>query len=132
MKGQALIDTGSSITYMNSRFAEASNTRTNERKTEELLGITGEDFDVRMARVSRLEVGKLNLARLDLLVSDPLLFEYLGLSDEPVMVLGMDFITNFRMQIDRKNGRVYFRSREGTQKNCLICSDILNRASRLD
>ena len=125
VKGLALIDTGSTITYVNSRFAEDANMNTNTKKTELLLGVTGEDYDIRMARVRHLSVGRLNLEGMDLLVSDPHLFEYLGISDEPVMVLGMDFLSHFRVQIDRKNNQLYLRRRgDSRKKDCISCRNI--------
>ncbi|KCZ46838.1 hypothetical protein HY3_06465 [Hyphomonas pacifica] len=127
VKGRALIDTGSSITYINSHFADLSNTVTNKEKTKQLLGLTGEEYDVRIARVSTLSLGQMELTRLDLLVSDPALFTYLEFQDQPVMVLGMDFLSHFRMQLDRRNDSFILR-RE--RLDCLICSTA--HVSRID
>lgn len=133
VKGRALIDTGSSITYVNSSFAEKSGMNTNSKKTEQLLGITGNEYDVRIARIKRVDLGRLRLERLDLLVSDPRLFEYLGIAEEPVMVIGMDFLSSFRVQIDRKREKFYLRNRRDSDKeNCLICSGVNHYPTRLD
>ena len=105
-KGRALIDTGSSVTFINSRFAESSMTKTNAEKTKILQGATGEDSSLRIATVNSFVIGEFRVSGADVLVSDPPLFEYLGLNDEPTMVLGVDLLSSFRLQIDRRRNRV--------------------------
>jgi Aspartyl protease len=123
-RGLALIDTGSTITYMNSTFAAHAGTKVNEEETKRLLGITGDDFDMHVARVSRFELDEVDMTGFDMVVSDPALFEYLGMADEPVMILGMDFLSQFRVQIDRKNNLLYLRIRHSVAKKCLVCMEV--------
>lgn len=130
-KGLALIDTGSSITYINTRFADDSNSRTNEEKTQRLKGIAGVDYDVRISRVARLSIGELDFKRFDILVSDPLLFESLGMAEQPMMILGMDLMSKFRVQMDRKTNTLYLRARRDTPRICTLCVGLDGRASRL-
>ena len=118
--GRALVDTGSSITYINSVFADTSLTVTNQEKTKRLLGVTGEEYDLRVARLSALGIGKMQFENLDLIVSDPPLFLHLGIEQQPVMVLGMDFLVNFRVQIDRKRGRFILRRAIPTCAGCVV------------
>ncbi|WP_273184144.1 aspartyl protease family protein [Hyphomonas adhaerens] len=105
-KGRALIDTGSSVTFINSRFAESSHTKTNEEKTQILQGATGGDQSLRVASLRVLEIGDYRVSDMDILVSDPPLFEYLGMHEEPAMVIGLDLLSSFRLQIDRRRNRV--------------------------
>lgn len=105
-KGRALIDTGSSVTYINSRFALESGTTANEEKTKTLFGATGGDQSLRVASAKMMMIGDYRIARVDILVTDPPLFDYLGMGEEPAMVLGLDLLSTFRMQIDRRRGRL--------------------------
>ena len=105
-KGRALIDTGSSVTYINSRFATDSGTTANEEKTQMLLGATGGDQSLRVASARMMNIGDYRIAKVDILVTDPPLFEFLGLGEEPAMVLGLDLLSTFRVQIDRRRGRL--------------------------
>ena len=123
-RGLALIDTGSTITYMNSAFAAHAGTRTNEEETQRLLGVTGGDYDMHVARVSRFELDDVDMAGFNMVVSDPALFDYLGMADEPVMILGMDFLSQFRVQIDRKHNLLYLRIRHSVAKKCLVCMEV--------
>jgi predicted aspartyl protease len=105
-KGRALIDTGSSITYVNSRFAENARMTANVEKTQILQGATGGDQSLRVSSARLFAIGDYRVARVDVLVSDPPLFEYLGMHEEPAMVLGLDLLSAFRMQIDRRRHRI--------------------------
>ncbi|MEZ6001437.1 aspartyl protease family protein [Hyphomonas sp.] len=105
-KGKALVDTGSNVTFINSSFAEYSGTRTNEEKTKLLQGATNGDLSLRIATARSMDIGDYGIARADILVSDPPLFEYMGLDQEPAMVLGIDILSAFRVQIDRRRNRL--------------------------
>ena len=105
-KGRALIDTGSSVTYINSQFASESGTRANVEKTQTLQGATGGDQSLRIASARMVALGDYRMANVDILVADPPLFDYLGTQDQPAMVLGLDLLSAFRMQIDRRRSRL--------------------------
>tara|TARA_R110002124_G_scaffold223188_1_gene388555 strand:+ start:4650 stop:5717 length:1068 start_codon:yes stop_codon:yes gene_type:complete len=104
--GLALIDTGSSISYVNSRFADDAGAKPNEEKTKTLHGITGDGVAIRVATARRFSLGRHRVLGPDLLVADPAIFAHLGLADEPVMVLGLDYLSIFRVQLDRREGRL--------------------------
>jgi len=123
-RGLALIDTGSTITYMNSKFASHAGTKVNEDETKRLLGITGDDYNMHVAHVSRFELDDVDMTGFNMIVSDPALFEHLGMADEPLMILGMDFLSQFRVQIDRENNLLYLRIRHSTAKKCLVCMEV--------
>lgn len=105
-KGRALIDTGSNLTYVNSAFAREASLRTNMEKTLLLQGATGNDASVRVASASKVRLADFNFMNPDLIVSDPKMFEVLGLSEEPLMVLGLDFLSEFKVQFDRRHKRL--------------------------
>tara|TARA_R110001606_G_scaffold315397_1_gene462143 strand:+ start:59 stop:1045 length:987 start_codon:yes stop_codon:yes gene_type:complete len=100
-KGLALIDTGSSISYINSRFAADAGVKANPEKTHILQGITGNGVAARVVTARGLQLGKHRASRPDLIVADPPLFEHLGMVDTPAMVLGLDYLSFFRVQLDR-------------------------------
>lgn len=105
-KGRGLIDTGSNLTYVNSTFADLARLTTNAEKTQLLQGATGGDESLRIATARRVRLADFNFERADLFVSDPELFTLLGLQDEPVMVIGLDFLSEFKVQFDRRRSRI--------------------------
>lgn len=105
-KGRALIDTGASISYVNSTFAKRASMRRNEDLTHRLLGATGESETAWITTVRKVRLADFFLEWPNLLVSDPVLLERLGLADEPVMVLGLDYLSKFRLQFDRPGQRL--------------------------
>lgn len=108
--GLALIDTGSSISYVNSRFADDAGAKPNEEKTRKLHGITGAGVAIRVATARRFSLGRHRVKGPDLIVADPAIFSHLGLADEPVMVLGLDYLSIFRVQLDRRESRLVLSS----------------------
>lgn len=104
VKAKALIDTGSPFTLINSKFAAAAGVKPDEDKTQRLRGATGGALNAEVAAARRLTMARYTVRQLDLIVADPALFEDLGLSDEPAMLLGLDLLSMFRVQIDRRRG----------------------------
>lgn len=105
-KGRALIDTGSNLTYVNSAFSEHARMRTDLEKTQILQGATGGDESVQVATARKVQIGGFKFENADLFVSDPVLFDRLGLRDEPIMVIGLDVLSAFTVQFDRKRNRL--------------------------
>lgn len=105
-KGRALIDTGSSISYVNSAFAKHASMRRNDELTRHLFGATGDTEEAWIATVRKVRLADFFVERPNLMVADPILLEKLGLSAEPVMILGLDFLSKFRLQFDRRNQRL--------------------------
>lgn len=106
VKGKALIDTGSPYSFMNTAMARAAKARQDEEKTKILRGVTGGTLPVSVAYVKRMSVANFNMRRFNLVVADPAMFEDLGLDDEPAMLLGLDVLALFRVQIDRRRGEI--------------------------
>lgn len=105
-KGRALVDTGSNLTYVNSAFATLSRLPRDLERTKRLLGATGDSATVWIATAKKVAISDFTIGRLDLLVSDPVLFDQLGMADEPVMVIGVDVLSQFRVQIDRPRQQI--------------------------
>jgi len=105
-KGRALIDTGASLSYVNSTFAKRASMRRNDELTRLILGATGDKEKAWVVSVRRVRLADFFVERPHLLVSDPVLLEKLGLADEPIMVLGLDFLSRFRLQFDRRNQKL--------------------------
>lgn len=131
-KGLALIDTGSSITFMNSAFADASRAVTQVEKTQTLHGATGGGIGVKVSTVRSFNVGKRRMSNFDLLVADPPLFAHLGLDDEPAMVLGLDYLSVFRVQMDRNRGRLVLGSRKDARRGFGIRTNVRGTNIRQD
>lgn len=104
--GRALVDTGSNLSYVNSAFARFAGMKRDEDNTRRLLGITGDSADLSVVSVRKIRFADFFIENPKLMVSDPVLLEKLGLEDEPVMVLGLDLLSRFQVQFDRRRGRV--------------------------
>lgn len=105
-KGRALIDTGSNLTYVNSVFADLAQLRSNPDKTQLLQGATGGDQSMRVATARKVQISDFSFSNADLFVSDPELFRLLGIDAEPVMVIGLDLLSEFRVQFDRRRSEL--------------------------
>lgn len=104
--GTALIDTGSNLSYVNSAFADYAGMKRDETSTRQLLGITGDSTKLWVAAVRKVRLSDFFIENPKLMVSDPVLLSELGLADEPVMILGLDILSRFRVQFDRPRGRI--------------------------
>ncbi len=119
VKGRALIDTGSPFSFINSRMALEAKAQSDEEKTRSLIGATGGAMSVSVATVKRLSVARFNVSRLNMIVADPALFRDLGIQDEPAMLLGLDLLSLFRVQIDRRRGYLILTPRDEGQSMTL-------------
>lgn len=102
VKALALIDTGANITVVNPAFADILQGRRIEVRTVEVVGATGEVIPLQIAQSRNLDLGEFRFKLFEVLVADPDLLHTLGLNDQPVMVLGLDVLSQFRAQIDRE------------------------------
>ena len=100
--GRALIDTGSSLSYVNTTFARAASMRRNDELTHLLFGATGDTETAWVGSARKIRLADFYVKGPNLMVADPVLLERLGLTDVPVMVLGLDFLSKFRLQFDRR------------------------------
>ena len=114
--GLALIDTGSDATYINSKFADIAGARLQPDKTISLIGSDNDGTRVRVMSAKSLKIGRHSMRDFRILSADPPLFKHLGLEDQPVMVLGLDTLRNFRLQIDRKRQQILLGRPETRQE----------------
>lgn len=100
--GRALIDTGSSLSYVNTTFARQSSMRRNDELTHQIFGATGDREFAWVGSARKIQLADFYVKNPNLMVADPVLLERLELTDDPVMVLGLDFLSKFRLQFDRR------------------------------
>lgn len=107
-RGTALIDTGADVSFVNEAFAKLSRGKLDEHRTKIIQGSDLSRVWASIHSFRRLEIGDHGFDRLTLPVVSTDLFTELGFVDEPMMVLGMDLLHHFRMQVDRRRTRVTF------------------------
>lgn len=112
VKGKALIDTGSPFSFINSKMAQVAKTQRDDEKSTLLQGATGGRLAVSVASVKRFSVARFNVRKINMVVADPAMFDDLGLRDEPAMLLGLDLLSLFRVQIDQRRGYIFLTARE--------------------
>lgn len=106
-QGMALIDTGSNSTFVNTVFADASKARARADLAKNLVGVDQEAIEARVVELTTLRIGRHRINKYNVLVADPELFETLGFADRPVMIVGLDVLKHFRLQIDRKHRHIW-------------------------
>lgn len=106
VRGKALIDTGASVSFVNPRFAERARGVRQFEKEQEIKGSDLERNFVRIYRLRRLQFGENHVSKFDIPVLDTEMFSTLGFGDEPMMVMGMDLLEHFRVQLDQKRERI--------------------------
>ncbi|MEM9055653.1 MAG: retropepsin-like aspartic protease [Pseudomonadota bacterium] len=112
VKGLALVDTGSDVTYLNSAFAIAAGARFLPERTLELYGTGPDASPIRVMRANRFDIGDHRKQDFEILSADSAVFGYVGRRDQPTMVLGMDYLKHFRLQIDREKQEMIFARKE--------------------
>lgn len=108
VSGKALIDTGADVTFATKSFSRAANGRVDEDETKRIRGsdLTASAAEIHMFR--DFQVGKSKIARVHLPVIDTQLFRSLGVEHDLCLVIGMDFLQYFRLQIDREKQEISF------------------------
>lgn len=116
--GIALIDTGADTSIINRNFARGAKTRLREESTRLLQGTDVAFEEVTLEAARELRIGRHQIDTLSILVTDSPVFTHFGLEDEPVMVIGMNILRHFRVQIDRETKMVRFvrRYRKGERR----------------
>ncbi len=108
VSGRALIDTGAEISFLNPAFANQSRATLDEERTALLRGSDMTNNRASIYRFRRIVIAENEITRITLPVFDTELFAELGFGDEPMMILGMDLLQHFRLQVDREQRRVHF------------------------
>lgn len=109
----AFIDSGSQYTIGNRALMRAVEVTRPEdlatRYSVPIVGVTGQRRTGEVAAVRALKLGGFNLRRSALVFSDLHIFDYLGLSQTPALLLGADTIGRMdRVTIDFARSRVIF------------------------
>lgn len=104
--GLALIDTGSTMTMISSQLAQRARGREMPSYAE-LVGVHGNPVQAEVVDVREMALGNYQMRGFDLVVFDPPVFEHLGMTEQPMMVLGMDLLRYFRVVIDRERARAW-------------------------
>lgn len=108
VKGLALIDTGADVSFTNPAFAQASKARMDEDETHRIRGSDQAMQTASIYAFRNMRFAGSRVSRFDAPVLETDLFSELGFADQPMMLLGMDFLQHYRMQIDRDRKRISF------------------------
>ncbi|MEM1148463.1 MAG: retroviral-like aspartic protease family protein [Pseudomonadota bacterium] len=108
VSGWALIDTGADHTFVNPRFAELAKADLDAVQTERIKGSDLSNNTAAVYKFGSMQFAKSEVNNFRMSVLDTDLFAELGYPDAPMMVMGMDVLYNFRLQIDRKRQHVIF------------------------
>ncbi len=105
-RGIALIDTGANVSFVNSVFAQTAARGRDAIQAIELAGATGNISTIRVLSSRKFTLGDFKIDHYQVVVADPEFIRLYGLQDQPVMVLGLDILAHFRLQIDRERNEV--------------------------
>jgi len=106
VRGNALIDTGSTVTFINAHFSEQARGLKRVGETQEIQGSDLKRNELRIFGFEEMQLGNKRIKNFSIPVLETELFTSLGFQDAPMMVIGMDLLSNYRMQIDRKRERI--------------------------
>ncbi|MGB3625273.1 MAG: retropepsin-like aspartic protease [Henriciella sp.] len=110
----ALIDTGASMTMVNSKFASRFARDEKSIRTIEVVN-AGKDVEVFRLLASRNVVfGDFRVRKIQAFIVDPPVLDHVGLTDQAVMIIGLDLLSQFRLQLDREEEVLWMhRPQEG-------------------
>ncbi len=106
VRGLALIDTGAERSFVNPAYARRAKAVPEEYEQERMQGSDLSTKTAHLYTFRKFEIGEFGIARTKIPVLRTDLFEALGYTDTPMMVMGMDFLHHFRLQVDRKRKRI--------------------------
>lgn len=108
VRGKALIDTGADVSFVNTAYAQRAK---GVPSVDEDKDIRGSDLERNTAKIytfRKLQFGDNQISRFGVPVLETDLFRDLGFEDAPMMVIGMDLLKNFRLQVDLDRKRLTF------------------------
>ena len=114
--GFALIDTGATRSFVNPPFAQQARAVPDPYEQELLKGSDLSRQAAHLHTFRDFRFGDFRISKAKLPVLDTDLFEELGYGDAPMMVMGMDFLQHFRLQVDQKRNRVTFAHSANTRR----------------
>lgn len=110
ISGLALIDTGADRTFVNEAYSDLAESIPMVLDDQEMKGADLTRKVAEMHTFRRLKFGKTAVRKFHVPVLRTDLFKELGFGDGPMMVMGMDLLHHFRIQIDRRQNTVTFIS----------------------
>ena len=109
----AFLDTGSTTTVGNKALMDIAIQRrgvTSAWTDLQLVSLTGQTLDGRLAALKRLKLGPISLINLPVVFGPVHTFDYWGISDRPALLLGMDVLNIFEtVSLDYRRGAVHFQ-----------------------
>ncbi len=106
VRGEALNDTGAERSFVNRAYARRAKAVPDEYDQERMQGSDLSTKTAHLHTFRNFQVGNFQIPRTRIPVLRSDLFEELGHAETPMMVMGMDFLKHFRVQIDRKRKRI--------------------------
>lgn len=112
----ALIDTGSSVTMVNPIFASRFSRSDEEVRTLEIINAAEEVNVYKILSARTVRLGDFRIRKIEAFIIDPPILELTGIHDEPVMIIGLDLLSQFRLQFDREEEVLWMhRPQEGVK-----------------
>jgi predicted aspartyl protease len=108
VRGKALVDTGASVSFVNPSFAERARGVRRIESEKEMHGADLSRNRIETYNLRDFKMGKFSVSRMSLPILDSELFHQIGFENEPMMVIGVDYLENFRVQIDQGRKRIVF------------------------
>ena len=109
----AFLDTGSTTTVGNPALMQQTLRRraaSRDWADIQLLSLTGQVLQGRLAALKSLELGNLKLGNVPVVFGPVHTFEYWGLTDKPAILIGVDVLNVFEsVALDFSRGQVHFR-----------------------
>jgi predicted aspartyl protease len=109
----AFIDTGSTTTVGNMalmRQAIRARSVTTDWADIQLVSLTGQTLEGRLAALKTLSLGKINIRNVPVVFGPVHTFEYWDLVDRPAILIGIDILNAFEsVALDFTRGQVHFR-----------------------
>jgi predicted aspartyl protease len=109
----AFLDTGSTTTVGNTALMHQTLRRraaSRDWADIQLLSLTGQVLQGRLAALKSLELGNLKLGNVPVVFGPVHTFEYWGLTDKPAILIGVDVLDVFEsVALDFNRGQVHFR-----------------------
>lgn len=108
VRGKALIDTGADVSFVNAAYAKRAKGVPTVDEDKDIRGSDLQRNTVQVYTFRRLQFGDNQISKFGIPVLETDLFRDLGFEEEPMMVLGMDVLRHFRLQVDLNRKRLTF------------------------
>jgi len=108
VRGKALIDTGADVSFVNDAYAKRAKGVPRVDEEKDMRGSDLERNTVKIYTFRKLQFGNNQISKFGIPVLETDLFRELGFEDGPMMVIGMDLLKHFRLQVDLDRKRLTF------------------------